>query len=1187
MNRTLCPAACLLLFLALGGCKDEPSAFVPRAFRVTDRSQLIGGGPRALGEMGDYMLVNDRIRVVIQNAGFSRGFGVYGGGIIDADLRRVDEQGHSGSQRLGGNDIFAEMFPSFFFQSVACDKVMVLADGTAPYDEDYDKTHVHYDAGVAVVRASGGGGEFLTMLKVFDSLFLNYLVPTQSQTSDGLADLFKLAGLLGLRFADFAAELGSLTNENARYEVDYVLRPGARHVEIHSRIINQTEKPLRIPSPVLGNAMFQQQLGGVDLSTLHVPIGVVMLYGRLNNVWLPGTGFDLRHPLERSFRRALPLPAFNGVVTEFIASASNRINDRVSYGLIAAPSENNFVNLNADAYRTAGKYKDFYTPIDNTSLLVPFTAISFIGVFSDSLKTTIAPGGAVEMVQYFIVGGGDVASIVDDVGKIRGTKTGRYQGILRATQGAEPIREGQLIIYQVLSQKTSTFATEEDYLDAGLRRCDLAGEGSLCRPYSQDYPDDAGNLQGELPPGRYAYRVQGDGRPLGAFVPFEIKAGEDTLIEPYLGPQSFIQAFVTDQAGRPLPAKVSVVGRYDRELSDPQRRSGGVYDIQAGESYRFTDMLPDTVPAQRAYIEAVAYTNASGHVTISVRPGDYTLYFSRGFEYDLATAPAHVEPGSRVAASAKLTRAVETTGFMSMDAHDHSENSIDSHLSLRDRVLSAAGEGVEILISTDHNFISDLSPTLELLELKPWMKSFVGIEFTTLESGHFNSYPLDYKIAPVTHGAFEWYGRPPAELFAGLRQLADPSAGGSNIIVCNHPRDATQGYFNQYGRSSITGEFLALGTSKRLAGANGPAFFDKDGKSTLSYGCDALEIVNGKLGHELHSLRVPTDWPKACYEPLPPKFDPKTQLDPCSVNGKVLRPASITGALVPGTVLTDRTATADPGASGLDNVEAVFPGAVDDWFNMLNQGYRHTALAASDSHDDEGEQPGVPRTYLYFGEDDPVRADARRLVDIIKNKHAVTLSYGPFLTFTVATGQDDQRGLPIGSEVSAPAGKVTINYRLAAPPWVSVSRIQVYVNGRLIKRIPVDPNRNLADIAPPPLGPVSGQLDLALKEDSWIVLEAAGDRPMFPVVTGTEEPFLLVSDAVGALAGPLGIMATTDIGAVVVGNEQPYALTNPVWVRVSGAGPWQPPGIVPFSELNVAAQDPGIGVLRTRNHPVQ
>ena len=64
-----------------------------------------------------------------------------------------------------------------------------------------------------------------------------------------------------------------------------------------TRIINKT-KTAADSSSVLANSTFQQQIGGVDLSTVRVPIGMVMLYGRLNNVWLPGTGFDLRHPLE-------------------------------------------------------------------------------------------------------------------------------------------------------------------------------------------------------------------------------------------------------------------------------------------------------------------------------------------------------------------------------------------------------------------------------------------------------------------------------------------------------------------------------------------------------------------------------------------------------------------------------------------------------------------------------------------------------------------------------------------------------------------------------------------------------------------------------------------------------------------------------------------------------------------------
>src|SRR5207249_1052419 len=146
--------------------------------------------------------------------------------------------------------------------------------------------------------------------------------------------------------------------------------------------------------------------------------------------------------------------------------------------------------------------------------------------------------------------------------------------------------------------------------------------------------------------------------------------------------------------------------------------------------------------------------------------------------------------------------------------------------------------------------------------------------------------------------------------------------------VCNHPRDFNMGYFSQYGRSSLTGDMISWGAPKRLAGANGPAFFDDAGTSTIDYSCDAYELMNGKLGHEIHSFRVPTDWPAACYQPLLPSDAKK---DPCNLDGRVLRPVGLADALVPGTVLINKTPSASPGPSGLDNAEAVFAGAVDDW----------------------------------------------------------------------------------------------------------------------------------------------------------------------------------------------------------------------------------------------------------------
>jgi hypothetical protein len=93
---------------------------------VAAREELIGG-PGALGEVGDYLLENDQVRIIIQNKGFSRGFGVYGGSLIDADLVRPTAEG--GSNGGLGQDRFGELFPIFFLEALVPEEVTVLSDG--------------------------------------------------------------------------------------------------------------------------------------------------------------------------------------------------------------------------------------------------------------------------------------------------------------------------------------------------------------------------------------------------------------------------------------------------------------------------------------------------------------------------------------------------------------------------------------------------------------------------------------------------------------------------------------------------------------------------------------------------------------------------------------------------------------------------------------------------------------------------------------------------------------------------------------------------------------------------------------------------------------------------------------------------------------------------------------------------
>ena len=86
MRRWSALTLALPLAVAQSTCSSDPAPAVAK--QIAARNELIGG-PGALGEVGDYLLANDQIRVIVQGSGYSRGFGVYGGAIIDADIQRT------------------------------------------------------------------------------------------------------------------------------------------------------------------------------------------------------------------------------------------------------------------------------------------------------------------------------------------------------------------------------------------------------------------------------------------------------------------------------------------------------------------------------------------------------------------------------------------------------------------------------------------------------------------------------------------------------------------------------------------------------------------------------------------------------------------------------------------------------------------------------------------------------------------------------------------------------------------------------------------------------------------------------------------------------------------------------------------------------------------------------------------
>jgi hypothetical protein len=671
----------------------------------------------------------------------------------------------------------------------------------------------------------------------------------------------------------------------------------------------------------------------------------------------------------------------------------------------------------------------------------------------------------------------------------------------------QEIREAQVTPVAGLVKERLTQAPEPD---ASVVIFDAEG-----RAFNQHSADASGQFRGNYPPGEYSYRVVAPGRYTTRPVTFKVEQGKPTFLEIELDSPGILSARVTQASdGREIPAKCSVVGTY------PAANAGLVaheflYDLTVGEGMRVVDLIPDTVdPMTRRWVEHIMLVN--GQEKDRVRPGKYRVYCSRGMEYDVFEQDVEVKAGALTQVDAVLNRVVDTSGWASGDYHLHAQPSVDSSMALRDRVLAVATEGVDIACSSDHNFVTDYGPFISDQDLQTWLQGMVGLEMTTLEVGHFNGFPLRYDPGPITKGAFEWSGRPPQDLFNDLRALG--SRGPENTIVqVNHPRDTILGYFNDYNYNPDTGEVEE--SDSILLSPEGPEF----GPDKVSWNFDALEIYNGKRFELLFNYRVPEVLPPP---PLPAEIPPA------------------------GTVLRD------------ENGKVAFPGAVDDWFGLLNQGRVYTAMANSDTHgmDDE---PGIPRTYTPVTDDRPGAVDELEVVRALQNQQAF-LTNGPFARINVTgngaciqrkTGEALGRNeCGIGELVTATDGKINVKVQIQAAPWVKLERATFIVNGERVVTVEGD-NETLGLVTQ----------DLTFPRDGWFTVEISGDQGMFPMALPKEIPSIQVSDALGSIGSafgfdfaPFGNLQPTQVTQVY-----PFAFSNPVFVDVDGNGVYDPPGLSP------------------------
>ncbi|KAA3605439.1 MAG: hypothetical protein DWQ01_19145 [Planctomycetota bacterium] len=174
--------------------------------------------------------------------------------------------------------------------------------------------------------------------------------------------------------------------------------------------------------------------------------------------------------------------------------------------------------------------------------------------------------------------------------------------------------------------------------------------------------------------------------------------------------------------------------------------------------------------------DGVVYTG-DGQAEFGLSRGRYQVFATRGTEWSVASTDLEVAPEATNACNLVLKREIDTRGWMAADTHIHTLTySGHGDSSVEERVVTLAGEGVELAIATDHNHHTDYKPIQAALGVNAYFTAVTGNEVTT-DNGHFNAFPLPPDGPLPDYKEKHW-----------PTLVEDMRAKGAKVVILNHPR---------------------------------------------------------------------------------------------------------------------------------------------------------------------------------------------------------------------------------------------------------------------------------------------------------------------------------------------------------------------------------------------------------------
>lgn len=1021
---------------------------------IQDAKQLIGG-PMAQGRVGDILMANDKIRVIIQQPGKYPGISSFGGNLIDAD--RVRPAGQA------GQDNFGSLVP------------LLNVEWTTN------------TLSVEVVSAGEGKPTIVrthSILDTYDYLDIDFIEPIAKRLTGTSLHYSPRFDDMDNPFSIF-----DLQQIDVNIVTEYRLDPGSHHIKITTTLRNNGGEAVAMPVGDFINGSGQVELLIPGLG--FAPSLIKQIPGDTPAVLYPGQpGVDVSYGYFYEFK-------------EFL-DPKTLIPTRLKTGSLS------------------------YSGVTGTLLGEEFPKIFPIGGGRNpEIHFTVPAGSSRTITRYFVVGDGSAGSLLDQGLQILQLPTHRMSGTVVSAHGVG-IPGATVAVLNADGSAVVTYRTDSDGRFSGLLS---TGETQLSQAFGS---------------GKYSMSVfvrgyagvdakQNPVRASGICTPdsVDLKSGDVDNVRCVLGGSGIIQVsgVVDAEGGHRVPARLTVVG-FDAAI-DPDKVD------------RFYDASFYDMPYGIADVQVLNARGGFGMTdinTLRLSPGNYILTFSRGPEYEMKSVPITVTDGAVIPVPpVTVKRVIQTPGFISADFHVHAMRSPDSSVPMERRVLQAVAEGLDVLHSSEHDYLVDYAPVVQDLVARGLiagnsLQTIVGNEISPNNLGHIHAFPLVADPLMPNGGALDWSFSAadvisPApdltmtvrEIIAAARRAPGPQ---EKVIQLNHIAEAplsipiitgwvtTTAYRDGFGVQPLS--TYTDPVTQRMTAVNLPMPLQLSDSPLISRDFDAVELAVGPELAKNHLME-----------------------------------------------------------SGLPV-----------WFNLLNLGLLVTATADSDTHTDYGAPVGLPRNYITSSVDprdgmggDYQAIDPEHYAAPI-NQHHLTISAGPVMTMTAT--DEEGNGVGVGEVVSGK--RIRLHIEVQAPSWAWFDTIEIYANTEPLpadddgvsplKGAAADPKSFAASYHLPKYvyqptqvyrvsngslkswkeenGAITATLDLTIdaKKDTWVVAFARGTRE----TAGYKSLFPFAPHAVADKNPPpiAGNFTLDNFHSHPALDCPAWALTNPIFIDVDG-----------------------------------